>query len=88
MVHKVYQKTQGRLPIVACGGIGCDPLKHPAEEAWEYLNLGASLVQLHTGLIYQGPAIARIINTGLANILKTNHIASLADWLATRDERS
>jgi dihydroorotate dehydrogenase len=72
---------------VACGGIGCDPLEHPANEAWEYLKLGASLVQLHTGLIYRGPAIARIINTGLAGILKANRITNLSDWLAARDPK-
>ena len=37
-----------------------------AEDAWEKIAAGASLVQLYTGFIYQGPGIAQEINEGLA----------------------
>ncbi len=84
MVRKVWIRTAGRFPIVACGGVGCDPGKHPAEEVWEYLNLGASLVQLHTGLIYRGPSIAKMINTGLREILRKNNLSGLTEFFARR----
>lgn len=84
MVRTVSARTAGRFPIIACGGVGCDPDKHPAEEVWEYLNLGATLVQLHTGLIYCGPSIAGVINKGLVNILKKNNFPSLEAFLASR----
>lgn len=87
MVSGIYRKTAGKLPIVACGGVGCDARKHPADEVWEYLQLGASLVQLHTGLIYSGPVIARSINEGLVEILRRNQFSSLEDFLQQRRGR-
>ena len=49
MVGKVFRKTGGKFPIVALGGVGCDPEMHPAQEVWEYLNMGAT----------SGPAVHR-----------------------------
>ena len=48
-----------------------------AEDAWEKIFAGASLVQLYTGLIYEGPNIAHEINEGLANILAREGFANL-----------
>ncbi len=84
MIQKVFRRTGGRLPIIACGGIGCDPEKHPAQEVWEYLKLGATLVQVYTGLIYRGPSLVRLINRGLMQILREKGIPRLADFLQTR----
>lgn len=84
MTEKVFGRTGGRFPIIACGGVGCDPGKHPAQEVWEYLKLGATLVQVYTGLIYRGPVLAELINRGLMEILKENGISRLADVLQTR----
>jgi dihydroorotate dehydrogenase len=86
MLARVRAYSGRRFTLVACGGIGCDPRKSPAEEVWEYLQLGATLVQLHTGLIYRGPGIARAINTGLLKILKEKGIPSLKDSITRRDE--
>ncbi len=55
IVKYIAQKTAGQLPIIAVGGI------FTAEDAREKLDAGASLVQLYTGFIYQGPAIAKNI---------------------------
>jgi len=84
MTQKVFGRTGGRLPIIACGGIGCDPRKHPAQEVWEYLKMGATLVQVYTGLIYRGPSLVRLINRGLVQILRKKGIPTLADFLQTR----
>jgi len=86
MVRKVSRRSEGRLAIVACGGVGCDPARHPAEEVWEYLQLGAALVQLHTGLIYRGPSVARTINEGLLNILRREGLPNLGEFFAGRSE--
>ena len=51
MVSYIHQKTNGRIPIIASGGIFTGP------DAKEKLNAGASLVQVWTGFIYEGPAI-------------------------------
>jgi dihydroorotate dehydrogenase len=81
MIRTVRRLTSGQLPIVACGGVGCDPMVGPAEEVWDYLRAGASLVQLYTGLIYRGPAICREINTGLIRILRRHNIRNLGALL-------
>lgn len=84
MILRVRARTPEQFLIIACGGVGCDPQMHPAEEVWEYLELGATLVQLHTGLIYRGPGIAREINKGLIKILRRKQIPDLRTFLASR----
>jgi len=59
VVHYIHQKTNGSIPIIASGGI------FTAADAREKLNAGASLVQVWTGFIYEGPAIAKKICDGL-----------------------
>ncbi len=61
MIAELYQLTRGRVPLIGVGGI------FTAEDAWEKIAAGASLVQLYTGFIYQGPNIVREINEGLAS---------------------
>ena len=63
MIADLYQLTGGRIPLIGVGGI------FTAEDAWEKIAAGASLLQLYTGFIYQGPRIAEEINQGLAAIL-------------------
>ena len=63
MIADLYQLTDGRIPLIGVGGI------FTAEDAWEKIAAGASLLQLYTGFIYQGPRIAEEINQGLAAIL-------------------
>jgi dihydroorotate dehydrogenase len=64
MIADLYRLTAGRIPLIGVGGI------FTAENAWEKIAAGASLVQLYTGFIYQGPGIAHEINRGLEQILK------------------
>ncbi len=63
MIADLYQLTGGRVPLIGVGGI------FTAEDAWEKIAAGASLLQLYTGFIYQGPRIAQEINEGLAAIV-------------------
>ena len=55
VVKYIANKTQGKLPIIAVGGI------FTAEDAREKLDAGASLVQVYTGFIYEGPSLAKNI---------------------------
>lgn len=59
VIRHLHRQTSGKLPIIGVGGIF-----NPAD-AWEKITAGASLVQIYTGLVYEGPAITRAIVTGL-----------------------
>jgi dihydroorotate dehydrogenase len=59
IIRYLYQRTEGKLPIIGVGGI------FTAEDAWEKIAAGASLIQVYTGLVYEGPSIAREIVGGL-----------------------
>jgi dihydroorotate dehydrogenase len=59
VVKYLHTKSNGQIPIIASGGI------FTAADAQEKLDAGASLVQVYTGFIYEGPAIAKNICNGL-----------------------
>ncbi len=59
IVRHLYQQTNGKLPIIGVGGI------FSANDAWEKITAGASLVQCYTGLVYEGPGLAKTIVAGL-----------------------
>ncbi len=63
IIKYINDKTNGQIPIIGVGGI------FSAEDAIEKINAGASLVQLYTGFIYQGPAVVKKINKQLVNML-------------------
>jgi dihydroorotate dehydrogenase len=66
VVRHLYRQTRGALPIIGVGGI------FDAADAWEKITAGASLVQVYTGMIYQGPGINREIVLGLARRMAQN----------------
>jgi len=59
VVRHLYKQTKGKLPIIGVGGI------FDADDAWEKITAGASLVQVYTGMVYEGPGIAKKIVAGL-----------------------
>ncbi|MDE2303418.1 MAG: quinone-dependent dihydroorotate dehydrogenase [Sphingomonadales bacterium] len=65
--------TGGALPLVGVGGIAS------AQDAWERIRAGASLVQLYSAMVYEGPGIARRITAGLAALMHRDGIASIAE---------
>ena len=56
IIKYIYNKTKGKVPIIGVGGIMCP------DDAIEKLKSGASLIQLYTGFIYEGPSIIKKIN--------------------------
>ena len=73
VVSFIYRATKGRLPIVGVGGV------FTAADAWEKICAGASLIQLYTGFIYEGPGIVRKINEDLPEILQREGFNSIDD---------
>jgi dihydroorotate dehydrogenase len=73
MIATIYRLTEGRIPIIGVGGI------FTAVDAWEKICAGASLVQLYTGFIYQGPCVAKQINEGLLQLMKRDGFQKLED---------
>lgn len=59
VVRHLYKQTNGKVPIIGVGGI------FSADDAWEKITAGASLVQCYTGLVYEGPGLAKNIVAGL-----------------------
>ncbi len=71
MIARLYNMTDGALPLIGVGGI------FTAEDAWEMISAGASLLQIYTGFIYEGPSIAKKINEGLRRIIADKGFVSL-----------
>ena len=71
IIRMTYRLTNGTLPIIGVGGV------FTAEDAWEKICAGASLIQIYTGFIYEGPSIARRINEGLRQIVSKEGFVSL-----------
>ena len=80
VIALVFRLTRGALPIIGVGGV------FTAEDAWEKICAGASLIQLYTGFIYEGPNVARRINEAVAEILKREGFQSLDDAVGCRVE--
>ncbi len=68
-IHKKYPK----LPIIGVGGI------FTAEDAYEKIKAGASLVQIYTSMVYEGPFVVRKINLGILKLLEKDKIKSLTE---------
>jgi dihydroorotate dehydrogenase len=65
--------TGGEVPLVGVGGITS------AEDAWQRIRAGASLVQLYSALVYEGPGLARRINRGLETLMRRDGFTSIAE---------
>ena len=75
LIRFIAERTE--KPIVGVGGVT------DADGAYEKIRAGASLVQLYTGLVYEGPSIARDINRGLLERLERDGFGSIEDAVGT-----
>jgi dihydroorotate dehydrogenase len=69
----LFRAVEGKLPLIGVGGI------FSAEDAYARIRAGASLVQIYTGLIYEGPLLPRRIVRGLLNLLREDGLGHLHD---------
>ncbi|WP_310534987.1 quinone-dependent dihydroorotate dehydrogenase [Novosphingobium sp.] len=65
--------SEGRLPLIGVGGIAT------AEQAWARIRAGASLVQLYSAMVYEGPGIARAILPRLETLMRQDGFTSIAE---------
>jgi len=73
LIKYIYEKTGNEFIIIGCGGI------FSAEDAYEKIKNGASLVQLITGMIFEGPQLISEINQGLVGLLKKDGYSSISE---------
>lgn len=73
LVAAVYRETQGLLPIIGVGGI------MTPDDAWQMIRAGACLVQVHSGLVYNGPGFVAAINRYVASQLGKRGVSSVED---------
>ncbi|HSD12909.1 MAG TPA: quinone-dependent dihydroorotate dehydrogenase, partial [Patescibacteria group bacterium] len=72
-ITRVYGRTRGKAVIIGCGGV------FTAEDAYRKIRLGASLVQMITGMIYEGPQVVGEINRGLVRLLERDGFANISE---------
>lgn len=72
LIAKLYRLSGGKLIIIGCGGV------FSAEDAYTKIRLGAALIQLVTGLIYEGPQLIGQINEGLVALLKRDGFTNIS----------
>ncbi len=73
MIRFLYTYTDGELPIIGVGGIDS------AGAAYRAIKAGASLLQLYTGLIYEGPGLVKQIKRGLVERLEADGFSSIVE---------
>ncbi len=72
LISHIYKQTKGKFIIIGCGGI------FSAKDAYKKIKLGASLLQLITGMIYEGPQLISDINLELTNLLKKDKLINIS----------
>ena len=73
VLGQIYKHTRGKLPLIGVGGIASP------EDAYAKIRHGASLVQIYTALVYQGPRLVHDIKTRLPELLRRDGFKSLAE---------
>lgn len=73
ILREIYKATKGVIPIIGVGGI------FSAADAYSKIRSGASLVQVYSGLIYEGFGLVRQINHGLASLLEKDGFANISE---------
>jgi dihydroorotate dehydrogenase len=76
-LRRFRRASGGEIPLIGVGGIS------NADDAWERIRAGASLVQLYSAMVYEGPGIARRIAHGLAQRVTREGLANIAEAVGT-----
>jgi dihydroorotate dehydrogenase len=72
-LRKFRSASGGQIPLIAAGGI------ENAHDAWDRITAGASLVQLYSAMVYEGPGVARRMAEGLRTRLGLSQLASISE---------
>ena len=72
-LRRFRSASGGSLPLIAAGGIAS------ADDAWERIRAGASLIQIYSAMVYEGPGLVRRIAKGLVGKLAEEGFASIAE---------
>jgi dihydroorotate dehydrogenase len=80
LLAKVYVQTQGQVPLIGVGGI------NSGQTALGKIEAGASLIQLYTGLIYEGPGLVGAIKKALIRGIERTGVASLGALTGIRSD--
>ncbi len=73
VIRHLYRQSRGKVPIIGVGGI------FSADDAWKKISAGASLVQIYTGMVYEGPGLAQDIVAGLVGKLERECASNLLE---------
>ncbi len=77
LIKKFYKEIKGEITIIGVGGVSS------GLTAFEKLKCGASLLQLYTGMVYEGPSIVKKIKSELIEILKKEKIKNVGEIVGT-----
>lgn len=80
MISKIYKYTNGKFIIIGLGGV------FNAKDAYEKISLGANLVEIVTGLIYEGPSVVQSINKGLVELLEADGFTNIVDAIGCKNK--
>jgi len=73
IIRRFYGLTGGKIPIIGAGGV------LSAQDAYDKLSAGASLIQVYSGLVFKGPALVNEILSGLLKLMKQDGINHISD---------
>ncbi len=77
VIQKLYASSKGAVPLIGVGGI------FSAEDAYQKIRLGARLVQIYTGWVYEGPDLVRTINQGLLKLMERDGFKNIGEAVGT-----
>ncbi len=73
IISCVYRQTEGKLPIIGCGGI------FSSEDAYDKIKAGSSLVEIYTSFIYEGPQVTRRLHNGIRELMQRDGFAHISE---------
>jgi dihydroorotate dehydrogenase len=82
VLSRLYARVGDRITLIGVGGV------ENAEDAWQRILAGATLVQAYSAFIYEGPCYARAIHKGLAARLKASPYATLAEAVGSETRKA
>lgn len=80
MIRHIYAYTNGTLPIVGVGGI------MNADDAWEKITAGATLIQAYAGFVFEGPGLTKAIVHGLYQRMKSSGFSSISEAVGSANK--